>query len=145
MSRFMLTGVALAAGLLAAQAQAQTTDTPANPSAQPPAAMVPAAPAPTMAAPAKPAHHTHVSLADQFAAANTTHDGQLTRDQAVAAKWGSVSKHFDAIDKDKKGYVTLADIKAYRGAHHPKPKSSTMPAKAPTPAPAPAAAPATNG
>jgi hypothetical protein len=95
--------------LLAAQAQAQTT----------PAAPAPATPAPPAAtAPAvAPAHHAHATLQERFDQANTSHDGHLTLDQAKAGM-PMVAKHFSAIDKDKKGYVTMDDIHAYSAARH---------------------------
>jgi hypothetical protein len=52
----------------------------------------------------------------RFAAANTTHDGHLTLDQASASNWNYVVKNFDGIDKDHKGYVSVADIRAYSAA-----------------------------
>ena len=67
-------------------------------------------------------HHT---MHDRFAAANTSHDGHLTLEQAKAG-YKSVAKKFDAIDKDHKGYVTEADIHAYYSAlHHHKAAKST--------------------
>jgi hypothetical protein len=62
-----------------------------------------------------------ITMHQRFEQANTTHDGHLTLDQAkVGMK--SVARHFDAIDKDHKGYVTEADIHAYykdlRAARH---------------------------
>ncbi len=50
-----------------------------------------------------------------------THDGHLTLDQAKAG-YKSIAHHFDAIDKDKRGYITEDDIRAYhktqRTLHH---------------------------
>ncbi len=51
-------------------------------------------------------------LTKRFISANTTHDGHLTLEQAKAAKWTQVVRHFTAIDADKKGYVTEPEIKA---------------------------------
>jgi ABC-type nitrate/sulfonate/bicarbonate transport system substrate-binding protein len=79
-------------------------------------------PAPADAAP-PPAHaaHTHMTLKERFAQANTTNDGKLTLDQARAGM-PMVARHFAAMDKDNKGYVTLDDIHAYlkaqRAARH---------------------------
>ncbi len=65
--------------------------------------------------------HAHLTMAERFANANTTHDGHLTLEQAKAGD-PTVARHFDAIDKDKKGYVTQADIRGYyktqRTLHH---------------------------
>ncbi len=84
--------------LLAVQAQAQTNE------------------------PAPPAHRSHMTFDQKFEAANTSHDGHLTLDQAKAGKLKYVARHFDAIDKDHRGYVTLDDAHAYyktmRAARH---------------------------
>jgi hypothetical protein len=50
----------------------------------------------------------------RFEAANTTHDGRLTIDQARAANWIGVVRHFQEIDRDQKGYVTWQDIKEFQ-------------------------------
>ena len=55
---------------------------------------------------------------DRFNAANTTHDGRLTREQAQAANMPYLVRHFDQIDTQHKGYVTLGDIRAYRQQMH---------------------------
>ena len=60
------------------------------------------------------AHRAHRKLADRFAEANTTHDGHLTLAQARDAKMNEVVRDFGLIDKDKKGYVTVDGIKAFR-------------------------------
>lgn len=54
----------------------------------------------------------------KFEAANVTHDGRLTPDQAQAAGWRPVVKHFQEIDADHKGYVTFQDIKVWQHARH---------------------------
>ncbi|MFM0075786.1 EF-hand domain-containing protein [Paraburkholderia sediminicola] len=59
-------------------------------------------------------------LQTRFANANTAHDGKLTREQA-AAGMPMVAKHFDEIDTQKAGYITLPQIAAFmqeRGAAH---------------------------
>lgn len=48
----------------------------------------------------------------RFAAADTNHDGRLTRDEAKSGM-PFVYKHFDDIDKQKAGSITMADIAAY--------------------------------
>jgi hypothetical protein len=53
-------------------------------------------------------------LQSRFASANTTHDGKLTREQA-AAGMPMVAKHFDQIDAQRNGYVTLPQIEAFMG------------------------------
>lgn len=55
-------------------------------------------------------------LAQRFAAANVTHNGRLTRDQA-AAGMPIVAGHFDEIDVDRKGYVTLPEVRTYAIMH----------------------------
>jgi hypothetical protein len=52
-------------------------------------------------------------LQERFDAANTTHDGHLTLQQAEAAHMPMLVKNFSAIDKDGKGYVTEDDVRAY--------------------------------
>jgi hypothetical protein len=59
-------------------------------------------------------------LQTRFANANTTHDGKLTKAQA-ATGMPMVAKHFDEIDTQKAGYITLPQIEAFmqeRGAAH---------------------------
>ena len=51
-------------------------------------------------------------LAQRFAAANVTHDGRLTRTQAIGAM-PMVARNFDAIDLDHKGFVTLPEIRGF--------------------------------
>jgi hypothetical protein len=133
--RFVIPAAALA--LLAVQAQAQTTTTPAT--TTPPAATAPApattmAPAPSTTTPAMPAKKTathRMTLQQQFDNVNTTHDGHVSKDQAVAGKWSYVSRNFDAMDKDHKGYVTMDDIHVYAKAHHAMKKPPATPAPAP--------------
>lgn len=147
---------------------AQTTTAPGA-AAPAPAAPAPAAPAPAQAAPSgsetgaapsgsstpstttKRTKHARQTLQSRFSAANKAKDGHLTLDEAKGAKWSYVERHFDAIDKDHKGYVTMADIQAYsrsRHRHSSTPKSSTAsaPAASAPAAPAPTSpAPASGG
>ncbi|WP_346778677.1 EF-hand domain-containing protein [Burkholderia sp. Ac-20353] len=51
-------------------------------------------------------------LETRFAAANTTHDGKLTRQQA-ALGMPMVAQHFDEIDTQQNGYVTVAQLEAF--------------------------------
>ena len=55
---------------------------------------------------------------EKFAAANVTHDGRLTQQQAQQAGLIGIARHFAIIDRDQKGYVTLEDIKEWRHATH---------------------------
>ena len=50
----------------------------------------------------------------RFQAANTTGNGRLTLAQAQAGNLPAIVRHFDTIDTQHKGYVTLQDIRAYR-------------------------------
>jgi hypothetical protein len=121
--RFIIPAAALA--LLAFQAQAQTTTPTPAPAAT---TTAPAAPAPVV----KPKHMHRQTLQQRFEAANATKDGHLTKDQAETAKWTYVTRHFAAIDKDSKGFVTVDDIHAYaastRHAHHHVTAPATAPA-----------------
>jgi hypothetical protein len=51
-------------------------------------------------------------LQERFAAANTTRDGKLTKQQA-ASGMPRVAQHFDEIDTQKVGYVTLPQIEQF--------------------------------
>jgi hypothetical protein len=59
------------------------------------------------------AHRQH-SFDERFNAANITHDGRLTQAQAEAGNMPEVARHFDSIDKQHKGYVTIDDLRAFR-------------------------------
>ncbi len=61
---------------------------------------------------AYPGARSPVGLAQRFAAANVTHDGRLTRDQAQAGM-PTVARNFDSIDLDHRGYVTLSEIRGF--------------------------------
>ena len=52
-----------------------------------------------------------------FEAANITHDGRLTRDQAEKVDWPRVARHFDEIDADHKGWVSVEQIHAFNRSH----------------------------
>jgi hypothetical protein len=58
-------------------------------------------------------------LKKAFDAADVSHSGSLTRQQANAAGLGFVARHFDQIDRQKVGAVRFEDVKRYlieRGA-----------------------------
>jgi hypothetical protein len=58
-------------------------------------------------------------LKQAFDAADVSHTGSLTRQQANAAGLGFVAKHFDEIDRQKTGAVRFDDVKRFlvaRGA-----------------------------
>jgi hypothetical protein len=56
--------------------------------------------------------HAMEQLQARFSAANTTGDGKLTRQQA-ATGMPRVAQHFDEIDTQKAGYVTLPQIEQF--------------------------------
>ena len=95
--------------LCAAPALAQTA---ASLSTTAPTTAQPAQAVPAGAAPNAPAPHRRGSWEQHFAAANTTHDGHLTLEQAGSG-YITVARHFSAIDTGHKGYVTLDDIRAW--------------------------------
>ena len=64
------------------------------------------------------AGHASGSVEAHFAAANTTHDGHLTRQQAELADWPRVARHFDEIDTEHRGWITAAEIHAFNRTHH---------------------------
>ncbi|HEY4350896.1 MAG TPA: EF-hand domain-containing protein [Paraburkholderia sp.] len=51
-------------------------------------------------------------LHERFTAANTTRDGKLTKQQAQLGM-PRVAQHFDQIDTQKVGYVTLPQIEQF--------------------------------
>ncbi len=117
--------VALLLGAASAQAQVVSPlggSTTNPPRAQPPASAGTQTPPPAAAAapdertstPAVRPHHARRTLAQRFDAANTTHDGKLTLEQARAGRMVAVARDFDQIDKAKHGYVTLDDIKTFQ-------------------------------
>jgi hypothetical protein len=96
--------------LLAASAFAQPTPPP--PEDLPPPGQ--AAPAPDK--PATPPAPHRLNGRQRFDAANTTHDGKLTLEQAQQAHWMAVARHFADIDQDHKGYITLQDLHVWTAA-----------------------------
>jgi hypothetical protein len=110
--------LAVLAGLPAmAQQISPMTGTTASPPTTAPALAPTAAPAAPASAPA-PARvrRGRQTMKQRFEAANTTHDGRLTLEQARAGRMTRVVRNFDAIDSGKKGYVSLADIHAFNKA-----------------------------
>ncbi|MGI4794991.1 MAG: hypothetical protein ACRYF2_20445 [Janthinobacterium lividum] len=87
--------------------------TPAPPTTAAPAATTPPATATATPAPAATTHARR-TMDERFAAANTTHDGKLTLEQAKAGHLRAVARDFAMIDKSKRGYVTLDEIKAHQ-------------------------------
>jgi hypothetical protein len=56
-------------------------------------------------------------MAQRFEAANVTHDGRLTREQAQQGM-PRIAENFDAIDVDQRGYVTLSEIRTFFQRQH---------------------------
>lgn len=111
----------LALSLMTLPVQAQTAGAPQASGVQTPSST------PVAAAPVAPSSQQSVSppyggrrpyretLEQRFSAANTTHDGKLTLDQAKAGL-PYAARHFPDIDKDHHGYVTVEEIRAYAAA-----------------------------
>jgi hypothetical protein len=119
--RFVITALALS--LAAGQALAQTPAAPATPAPAAPTTAAPATPAPQATKPV----HKRMTFTQRFEAANATHDGHLTKDQAKAAHMVMTVRHFAAIDKDHKGYLTMDDMRAYAAAQRAQHKAAAKP------------------
>jgi hypothetical protein len=65
-------------------------------------------------------------LADRFQSVVGS-SPRLTEQQAKDASWGFVSDHFAEIDREKKGYVTVEDIEAFKDARSPTPTPKRAP------------------
>jgi hypothetical protein len=114
-----------------AQTPGAVTSAPLAPATTPaPVTPAPTAAAPVIAAPKPAAKPKAPALTtdQRFEKANTSHDGKLTKAQATTAKWTTVTRNFATIDKDKKGYVTVEEIKA-AAAKKPAPKKPATPVK----------------
>ena len=112
--------------LISSAALAQQAPDAAQPEAGAP--MAPMAPGPGAPGPGAP----HMNLRQRFEAANTTHDGRLTRDQAAGGGMPGIARHFDQIDADRKGYVTLQDLRAWAQARRAA-RAGQAPAQPPPP------------
>jgi Ca2+-binding EF-hand superfamily protein len=65
------------------------------------------------------AHHMH----ERIKAADKDGDGKISRTEAAALP--RIAKHFDEIDTNKDGFVTMDELKAFREKHRDhKPKQS---------------------
>lgn len=145
--RFTIPAAALM--LFAMQVQPVLAQTTTPPSTVAPVPTAPAAAAPPVTPAEVPptkgvrsgSKHIRMTLQQRFDAANTAHDGHLTKDQATAVKWRYVISHFDAMDSGSKGYVTVADVHDYASKARAARKTAA-PAKAGGATTAPATAPA---
>ncbi len=72
------------------------------------------------------ADHRGARLAERFKAADANGDGKLTKDEAKA-KMPMVYKHFDEIDVNHTGAVSMADIAAFAQAHRAARKPAATP------------------
>lgn len=109
------TALALAPGL----AIAQNADSSANPPPPPPPGADAMGPGPMgpmgpMGDHGGKGRHGPEQFLTDFYAANTTHDGHLTLEQAKTAKFKPIVDHFDEIDVAKHGFITFYDIQAWR-------------------------------
>lgn len=84
----------------------------APPPAQPPPSYGPPASYPPPGAYPRQGAAPGGALARRFDAANTTHDGRLTFQQAQTGM-PAVARSFAAIDTEQKGYVTLPEIRQF--------------------------------
>ncbi len=89
----------------------QTGSAAGDAQARPATPRTPASPTAALATTARP--DAAESLTDRFARASQANDGRLTLQQAKRTL-PFVVRHFGAIDADGKGYVTLAEIRAFR-------------------------------
>ncbi len=100
-----------------ALAQDASAPPPDQPGMQPPPPDQPGMQPPDRpyAAPAASGHHNGgtAKLQARFDAANTTHDGRLTLQQAEAAGLKPIVAHFSAIDIKNRGYVTFNEVMAW--------------------------------
>jgi hypothetical protein len=80
-----------------AYAQAASTPSASEPNAQP----------------AGPPAPRGGQMIQRFEAANTTHDGKLTLEQAQAGHMPAIAKHFADIDINHRGYITMDDIRSW--------------------------------
>ena len=62
---------------------------------------------------AQPGSQPRMNMRQRFDAANITHDGRLTLQQAQAAHLSRVVHNFGSIDRDHKGYVTMQDLREW--------------------------------
>jgi hypothetical protein len=61
---------------------------------------------------AAPKRHGRPKWEEHFDQANKAHDGHLTLEEAKAG-YPTIAKHFQSIDVDGKGFVTLDNVRAW--------------------------------
>ena len=116
----LITTILLGASLAQAQVVSPLGGSTSNPQSAPPAAQTPASPGTSSGAgtatstPQSTAHRGRMTMKQRFEAANTTHDGKLTKEQAQAGHMRSVVRDFDKIDTAKRGYVSYDEVRAYQ-------------------------------
>ena len=97
--------------VLAAEPIVVKTEQPLRDPWVPPDARKPSTTAPTVGAAMRA--QVERKMKQCFDAADVSHSGALTRQQAAAAGLGFIAKHFDAIDRQKTGAVRFDDVKRY--------------------------------
>ncbi len=115
---FLNVGVVLVCGGLAAVsslAQSAPTQAAVLPTAFPQASGLVRL-IPGNSSPVTPIKHSS-GVEAHFAAANTAHDGHLTKAQAEQSDWTRVAKHFDEIDTDHKGWISVEQVHAFNRTH----------------------------
>ncbi len=104
-----------AVDVLAAEPISATMEQPLRDPWVPPDARKPSATAPTEGAALRA--QVERKLKQDFDAADLSHAGALTRQQAASAGMGFIAQHFDEIDRQKAGAVRFDDVKRYLVEH----------------------------
>lgn len=100
---------------LAAEPMAATMEQPLRDPWVPPEARQPSTTRPTEGAALRA--QVEQKLKRDFDAADLSHSGSLTRQQAAAAGLGYIAQHFDEIDRQKAGAVRFDEVKRYLVEH----------------------------
>lgn len=78
-----------------------------------------------------------VPLAQRFEAANITHDGCLTQQQAMAGGLRGIARNFSQIDTAGRGCVTLDQIEVFNQQRRAMRQQQMQQSQPPAPSPAP--------